>query len=39
MLCYSLPWISNTQQMDVTAADWGRLSERGKRIMSRTNHI
>ena len=36
VLCYSLPWISNTRQMDVADADWERLSDRGERMLSRS---
>ena len=36
VLCYSLPWISNTRQMEVADADWERLSDRGERMLSRS---
>ena len=35
VICYSLPWINNTRPMQIARHDYERLSERGKKMMTR----
>ena len=39
VICYSLPWISNTRQMEIERKEYDQLSERGKNMLTRARVV